>query len=118
MRARLTNRYSGVRLRLAGLALAVLLVACGSRDLAKKNKTPSVTAPVYVGSISSVNRESHFVLIDLSGTAAPPDAGTELTSISAGGEASRLKVTPERKRPFVTADIVIGEPKRGERVYR
>ncbi|MFL6528855.1 MAG: hypothetical protein ACJ8KX_00155 [Chthoniobacterales bacterium] len=118
MRARLTNRVSGVGLRLAAVALGILLAACGSGKSPTKNETPSVTAPVYVGSISSVSRESHFVLIDLSATSAPPVVGTELTAISASGEASRLKVTAERKRPFVTADIVSGEPKRGERVYR
>ncbi len=112
----LTNPRCSAGLR--GLVSLLLLAAAGCGTMPVKDRNPAITAPVYVGSISVVNTESHFVLIDLSGTAAPLANGTDLTAISAAGVAARLKVTPEKKRPFVTADIVSGTPKRGERVYR
>lgn len=112
----LTNPRCSAGLR--GLASLLLLAAAGCSTTSVKEAKPAIAAPVYVGSISVVNTESHFVLIDLSGTAPPLETGTDLTAISAAGVAARLKVTPEKKRPFVTADIVSGTPKRGERVYR
>ncbi|MDQ6861450.1 MAG: hypothetical protein M3032_09900 [Verrucomicrobiota bacterium] len=115
MRACLTNRYPRGTLCLAACALVLLNVGCGTLP---KKEHASIAAPVYVGSIASVNRESHYVLLDVNGTTARPEAGTELTAIATSGEATRLKVAAERKRPFVTADIVSGEPVKGERVYR
>jgi len=116
MTARLTNYRSSAGLCLPALVVLFLFASCSEK--APVAKKPAMTAPVYVGDISVVDLKSKFVLIALSGTATAPEAGTYLTSISAAGESRRLKVTPERKRPFVTADIVGGEPKRGERVYR
>jgi hypothetical protein len=117
MRNRLTNGCCPAVTCVLALGALLSLGACAGKK-SKPEEKPAITAPVYVGSIAVVNRESHFVLIDLSGTVAAPEVGTELTAISPAGEASRLKVTPERKRPFVAADIVTGTPKRGERVYR
>ncbi len=118
MRVCLTNpcswRCAGLFLLATSTALAV--TSCGRlpTDLAK----PAVTAPVYVGEVTTVNRKANFVLIRLGGTATAPAAGTELTAISASAESVQLKVSAERKRPFVTADILRGTPKPGERVYR
>lgn len=95
--------------------MALLIASCGMPPVPK---APSIAAPVYVGTVAIVHREPHYVLIDLSGTSSPPESGTELTAIAATGEASRLKVTPERKHPFVSANVMSGEPKKGERVYR
>jgi hypothetical protein len=75
--------------------------------------------PAYVGEISVLNRDAHFVLVDVSPTMSPPPPASELTARNAEGvESARLKVTPENKRPFIAADIVSGSPKRGDRVYQ
>jgi len=115
MSSSLTNR---LRPLLAAVAAATFSMLGGCGGPMPPAEAPSVTAPVYVGEITVVNRESNFVLIDVSGRSSPPDPGTELTAISEAGEGSRLKVSPERKRPFVTADVLSGNPKRGQRVYR
>jgi len=117
MCACLTNRYLPGFLASFLIAISLICAGCGGKT-GKHDEKSATTAPVYIGQIEVVNRESHFVLIDLSGTATAPEPGTPLTAISSSGEAVRLKVTPERKRPFVSADIVSGEPKRGQRVYR
>ncbi len=118
MRPRLTNpRLRGI-LRPLGLLLLLLALAACHPKTPVTAKTPAVTAPTYVGEIAVVNLVGKFVLIELRATGAPPEAGTPLTAITEAGESVRLKVTAERKRPFVSADILSGEPARGQRVYR
>ncbi len=103
---------------LSALAAAVLALLCACGGPTPPAEQPSVTAPVYVGEVTVVNRDSNFVLINVSGRSSPLEPGTDLTAIAEDGEATRLKVSAERKRPFVTADVVSGNPKRGQRVYR
>jgi hypothetical protein len=75
--------------------------------------------PAVVGEIAVVNASAAFVLVDVSGSAVQPGVGVELiTKDAEGQETARLKVTPEAKRPFITADIVRGLPKRGDKVYQ
>jgi hypothetical protein len=115
MNSSLTNRRA--LLRIASLAVAIMsLLACvGPTPPAE---APATAAPVYVGAIDSVNREKNTVTIDLNSESSPPEPGSDLTAIASSGEATRLKVTAEAKRPRVSASVVSGSPKRGQRVYR
>ena len=97
-------------------ALASLLGACGGP--LPPAESPGTTAPVYVGAIEAVNREKNTVMIDLKSESSPPQPGTDLTAIASSGEATRLKVTADAKRPGISATVVSGSPKRGQRVYR
>jgi hypothetical protein len=116
MIASLTKRFSHARRVALTLAAASYLSACGGP--APPAEAPSVAAPVYVGSIETVNRESNSVTISPSGEGSPPAAGTDLTAIAASGEATRLKVSADRKRTRLSATVVSGTPKRGQRVYK
>ncbi len=114
MTFRLTTRLAHARLAtLAGAALALFSACAGPTPPAE-----GTGAPVYVGAIEAVNREKSSVVIDPAAEGAPLQAGTDLTAISREGEAVRLKVTGEGKRSGVSAAIVSGNPKAGQRVYR
>ncbi len=47
-----------------------------------------------------------------------PEAGQALKCINNGVESSIIAVGTERKRPFISADIVKGTPHRGDEVYQ
>lgn len=112
------------RLRLL-LLLPLLLpstgcVAIGNllRPKPKPAETSSENAPATpVGIIELVNPDAQFVIVHLNANA-PLPAGTELTSLNATGQPAKLKVTPERKNIFITADIVSGSPQKGDSVLR
>lgn len=86
---------------------ALLLPGC---SLFKKKPKPD-TGPktTVVGVVEMVNPEQNYVLIR---TEQPLGygAGTELTVMDASGNESKLKLTPEKKGRFLTADIVSGQP--------
>ena len=74
------------------------------------------TGPRFIGTVSLVNEEAHFALIDAVETPAP---GTALKSVSPdGAETGTLAAGPEQKRPFFTADIVKGAPHRGDHILQ
>ena len=72
-------------------------------------------APRQVGTVVLVNENAHFVLIDTA-MAPPPATGTALKTFTGETESGVLAVGQVRRRPFVVADIVKGEPKKGDRV--
>lgn len=74
------------------------------------------TAPRMVGTVAVVNEDAHFVLVDV-GTLYTPMPGAALRCFADGQESAVLAVTPERKRPFIAADIVKGTPHPGDLVY-
>jgi hypothetical protein len=70
--------------------------------------------PQVIGRVSLVNTVQGFALIESSQT---PETGTMLQARSMEGEESAiLKVTPEKKNPFIIADIVKGKPLVGQAV--
>jgi hypothetical protein len=69
-----------------------------------------------VGPIVMVDSGQHFVLIDTD-TSAPAEDGTALKSFSNGTETGVLTVSPERRPPFMIADIVSGAPQKGDQVF-
>ena len=94
------------------LLIGIALGACAGRRSAAK-KRPGALISLNVGNICLVNEESGFVLIDAVQT---PASGTQLQAFSgAEQETALLKVSPERKPPFIIADIVRGTPHAGDR---
>ncbi len=88
---------------------------CTHAQLARRAFAP---VPSSIGEVAIANLVQGFVLIDIGRTKSSPPPDAELRAENSNGQASaRLRVTPERKPPFITADIVSGSPARGDRVY-
>lgn len=95
------------------LILPALMVSCGHLKgrKAKKEKpeeNPSGQATL-VGMVEMVNPEQDYVVIRTEAPVGYP-AGTELIALGAGGNRSRVVLTPERKGLHLTADIKSGQP--------
>jgi hypothetical protein len=113
------------RLLLQSLCVGLLVVAGGCTTVKKmtpfKSHTPRAElvhpAPERVGVIVLVNGETRFVLIDTS-TGVIPDPGTALKALRQDAQVAVLKCGDVQRRPFVIADIVSGEPARGDVVFR
>ena len=80
------------------------------QDLAPKGTT-------IVGSVEMVNPDAQFVIVRLASNVSLA-ADSELISVNEEGKQTKLKVTPERKGLFVTADVEDGEPHQGDIVVR
>ncbi len=93
--------------------LAIALAGCAWH---RHPHAQRATGPRLVGTVAFVNESLHFVLID-TGTFYSPAEGTALKSFAGKEESAVLAVSPEHQRPFITADIVKGEPHRGDLVY-
>ena len=74
-------------------------------------------APRRIGTITLVNEDDHFVLID-TGMAAAPTVGTALKSFTGETASGVVAVGNVNRRPFVVADIVQGVPKKGDTVFQ
>lgn len=74
-------------------------------------------APERVGVIVLVNEEQRFVLIDTT-TGVIPASGTALKALRSDAEVAVLHAGEVQRRPFVIADIVSGQPARGDVVFR
>ena len=90
------------------------MTGCGW--LHREKKTSAATAPRLVGTVAFVNESLRFVLVDV-GSLYSPRQGTALKSFAGAEETAVLAVSPEHKRPFITADVVKGTPHRGDLVY-
>ena len=106
--------------RFVRCAFALLIAAqfsgCGlRRPRAKKVAAPA--QPLLVGTITLVNEDRHFVLID-SGMGPGPMSGVVLKCRSASGETGEVKVGEVRRRPFAIADVVKGAPHVGDQVFQ
>lgn len=106
--------------RLLASAWLVLLASCSALkddgpELVKGTEN-SPEGPTYlIGLVALVNPEQHFVLIRTEGAVKVPP-GDQIITIDATGAQSKLKVTPEKKQNFLTADIVEGQPRVGNLV--
>ena len=114
--------------RLASIALCAVLAfgmsgcawAANLLQSRKKKDTTRVeraTVPERVGQIVLLNADARFVLVDLD-TGNVPEAGTALKVMRQGVEIGVLALGDVRRRPFIVADIVKGEPQKGDLVYR
>ena len=98
------------------LMLCAAMSSCAVFHHGKKADGKKVLAPVprLVGTVTMIN--GGFALVDV-GTLYSPEPGTALKCFSAGEETAVLTVSPERRRPFITADIVKGMPHPGDEVF-
>jgi hypothetical protein len=102
-----------LRRLVAALGLAALLCHCSSTSSPDSGKPDTAQDdPVAVGIIEFVNPEQKFVLIKMQ-SRMPMPPGHKLTALDATGALSELVVSPERKGTHLTADIVSGNPRRG-----
>lgn len=68
-----------------------------------------------IGTVEMVNPQAGFVIVHtLSNVPVAP--GTELTAVNTSGVSGKLRVSPEHKTIFITADIVSGSPSKGDTV--
>ena len=87
-----------------------------SADTAPVSRKPA-DDDVKIGQIEYISPDMGFVLIK-SSYASRVSSGTELLGRTAEGlETCKLRCTPERKRSFITADIMEGAPEMGHLVY-
>ena len=100
----------------AGLILLVVVSAVLCACAAPQKKVQSPLLPRLVGTVAFVNPTGGFVLIDV-GTLYVPVAGKALKCYSGGQETAELTATPERKIPYISADIVKGTPSQGDQVF-
>lgn len=103
-------------LRLLGLLVLLGLTGCSAiagkwmgKRIAKKLGNRTGQAKV-VGVIEMVNPEQSYVLINCEQRLNLP-AGTEIVAQNADGTKATLKVTPEHKGNYITADIKDGMPR-------
>lgn len=78
-------------------------------SLKKSSEDKSVGQAKVIGVIEMVNPEQNYVLINCENRVDIP-AGTEIISQGINGTDAKLKVTPERKGNYITADITQGTP--------
>jgi hypothetical protein len=116
---------------LASIGLCIVLVLgtpgcallgnAGNLFKSKKKKDNTrverATVPERVGEIVLLNEDAKFVLVDLD-RGNPPDSGTALKVMRQGVEVGVLALGDVRRRPFIVADIVRGNPQKGDVVYR
>lgn len=69
-----------------------------------------------IGTVEMVNPEAGFVIVHTLANV-PISPGTELTVVTSTGENAKIKVTPERKSIFITADVLSGNPSKGDTVF-
>ena len=105
-----------------GWMLAIFLAilsGCGARLKDTKRKTSATVAPIsalFVGTISLVDEDRQFVLIE-SGLSPSPLPDFPLEARGPSG-ISELKAGTIRRRPLTVADIVKGKPHQGDEVFQ
>lgn len=81
-----------------------------------KGTENSPEGPTYlIGLVDLVNPDQQFVLIRTEGAVKIPP-GDQIITLDATGAQAKLKVTPEKKQNFLTADIIEGRPRVGNLV--
>lgn len=110
-------------MRPRALICALLLCSLASPGCAllhrKKKPVPKSAPPsaMSVGTITLVNEEGKFVLVDNGALPVPPVGGLlKCYQPSATEPSAELVATDVRKRPFTIADIREGAPHKGDRV--
>ena len=102
---------------MSGCAWAANLLQSMKKKKKDTTRVERATVPERVGQIVLLNEDARFVLVDLD-TGNVPEAGTALKVMRQGVEIGVLALGDVRRRPFIVADIVKGEPQKGDLVYR
>lgn len=98
------------------LALGLLLlISCSGRQIKKDSDEPQTTDLRIVGRIASVSKAGQFVLIQKYGPGFLP-ANALYQSRGSDGRTSSLRPSGERVRDFFAADLLNGNPQKGDAV--
>lgn len=100
----------------ATLLLALALSGCMLLSFGKnkrKAKKQEEAGPIRVGRVALVNSDERFVLIEAA-MVQPPVAGTLLRAYHGSAVSAELKATGVRRRPFLVADLVSGNPSKDD----
>lgn len=81
-----------------------------------KKATPRALVPLWIGTVSLVDMENGFVLVDSNAFYAVIP-GKELRCLAKDRETAKIRISAERNPPFFIADILSGTPRVGDRVY-
>jgi len=113
----LAQRQKQICILLLSLS-ALALPACSQFPAknAKIQSAPTTVGPRKVGTVTMVNPGLKFVLLDV-GSLYTPAAGSALRTFTSGIESGVINVTGERRRPFIAADIVSGQPVTGDDAF-
>lgn len=96
--------------------LLICLAGMGCSLFRKEKPKDDTPRALHIGTVQMVNPEQEYVLIRCEQLYNLPP-GTEVTAISPEGKPALLKLTPERKGWFWTADIQEGSPETGHVVF-
>lgn len=110
--------------RIIGLSLLCFLTSCSMLKFGKKDEVksgaPSDRSPggrsIPIGEIVFVNDKVGFVLVR-SGRSLRLKEGAELEARQGATPTAILDYSPERKKGFMTADILRGTPNVGDNVF-
>jgi hypothetical protein len=102
---------------LPGCALFKKRSSAKQRAANEKALAEARKRPLLVGRIVLVNPTDRFVLIDAA-TAPAARVGATWRAYSEGALSAELRATDVRRRPWVIADIVSGEPQTGDTVMQ
>jgi hypothetical protein len=108
-------------LTIVGSLGLVFLGGCSSKPKPAATATTAASAQpqtIHVGEVAVVDERKRFVLIDLQSNLYVPEPGVTLRTMRDATETAKLKVTPERKRPFIAADVIEGQPAVGDEVMQ
>lgn len=83
----------------------------------KKKQPPQALPPARLGTIAFIDEENKFVLVDAE-TLAGAVPGEPLVCISNQNETGTLRLSTLRNPPFLVADIIGGNPRKGDLVYK
>jgi hypothetical protein len=77
------------------------------------SEVPTAVTPLDLGLVAQVNESLQYAIIRC---AVLPSDGEEVTICRNDKEVARLKVTGPRRPPYVSADVLSGSPRQGDRV--
>jgi hypothetical protein len=103
-----------------GLAIGCL-DGCSSTP---RSAPPAVSATsiapraIHVGEVKVVDERKRFVLVDLQSNLYVPEQGVTLRTMRNATQTAKVKVAPERKLPFIAADVIEGNPAVGDEVLQ
>ena len=107
----------------AGCCLLLAGAGCvhrsSNRHAASLANVPSEAAIRLLGNIHVIGTGGHFVLVEASVAAAAAGLadGQTLVCRAAGADTATLRVSHERRPPFVVADVDSGTPQIGDEVF-
>lgn len=109
------------------IVLSGLLLGVGCHRLSPARQSPSATVPNvpgaaavrFLGNVRVIGTGGRFVLVEASAAAVTAGLanGQTLVCRSARADTATLRVSRERRPPFVVADVDSGTPHVGDEVY-